>query len=181
LNSTTGTGSTRRLVVDACVASQTGTGEWPLCTPWQKLCRSFLESVYSLRHTIVMCPRLSAEWKSHETSYACSWRTRMWNRRRTVFESRDIADSTLRRAMASVSNGTNELKEMMKDEHLLTTAMKHDRVVFSTDDAARILFRRVAAADTRLVGLTWGNPARQYANCANWLACCTRDAAILVA
>lgn len=81
----------------------------------------------------------------------------------------------LRSSMRSVMTDEEEYMEMVKDEHLLTTALKQDKAIFSTDDKARSMFRRVARVDSRLRDMVWGNPESGHRNCIDWLRKRTED------
>jgi len=70
----------RRLVIDASVASAAGQTQHP--TSFRS--REFLEEVLKISHRAVMTAALTEEWDRHQSLYAARWRAEMRSRNKIV-------------------------------------------------------------------------------------------------
>src|SRR5271169_6766548 len=119
----------RRLVVDASVASAAGKTMFP--SSFRS--REFLSEVLKISHRIVMTADLAEEWDRHESLYATTWRAEMRSRNKIVDLAVEENDEVRRQVSVS--------KAVEKDLHLIEAALETDKIVISLDDRARAQLR----------------------------------------
>src|ERR1700693_6302300 len=117
--------SSRRLAVDASVASAAGQTMYP--TSFRS--REFLGEVLKIRHRLAMTVTLAAEWDRHQSLYAARWRAEMRTRNKVV-DIAEVQNEELRRQVPLSA-------AIQKDLHLIEAALATDRVVISLDDRAQ--------------------------------------------
>jgi hypothetical protein len=115
----------RRLVVDASVASAAGQTRHP--TSFRS--REFLGEVLKISHRMVMTATIADEWDRHQSLYATRWRAEM-RARNKVIDSSDVQNEEVRRQVRLS-------KTVQKDLHLIEAALATDQIVISLDDRAQ--------------------------------------------
>ncbi|HKV39172.1 MAG TPA: hypothetical protein VJX67_08160 [Blastocatellia bacterium] len=115
----------RRLVVDASVASAAGRTQHP--TSFRS--REFLGEVLKISHCAVMTATLAGEWDKHQSLYAARWRADMRSRNKIVDLIALQNDDVRRQVQIS--------KAIEKDLHLIEAALATDKIVISLDDRAQ--------------------------------------------
>lgn len=157
----------RRLVIDTNVVRAAGGKAASL--PTSKQCRDFLDAVLTICHGMALSEELYAEWRRHQSRFACNWRRSMLGHRKFAYM-RDASNDRLRDAVASLPLTEKEREVILKDVHLVEAAMASDRVVVSCDKAARSTFRKAAGHIPALREIMWVNPTEDHDNVLRWLS-----------
>lgn len=154
---------TRRLVIDADVLQSAGESEHPVSSA----CRSYLMTVLSVGHHIVMTEAIQEEWRRHRSTYSRKWLTQMWGRKR-IYRVEGERDVTLREQAERVLPD-DQREDVVHDIHLIEAAIATDRLVSSRDETARRVFK-IASNDIRvIVEIVWVNPTRACEEPIEWL------------
>lgn len=140
------------LVVDACVAMAAGATEGRAGQ-----CRRFLLEMYGGLLLFVLSPAIRKEWDEHQSSFARSWRVRMYGRR-LVRSINPPCDTQRRAAWSKVHSGARAQEALLKDAHLLEAAIATDRIVVSCDKTARQLYGLSAQTAPELKQVVWLDP-----------------------
>ena len=156
----------RQLVIDADVACAAG-GE-DAVHPTSKSCREFLRSVLEVCHRLVVTDSLVAEWNSHQSNFARTWRAQMVARKKVVLykqRSRRRLRSRVERTAATVS----DVDILRKDFHLLESAMDRDNTIVSMDETVRSLLKTACASVAEIRDVIWVNPSCDGESVIEWL------------
>jgi hypothetical protein len=142
----------RRLVIDASVASAAGL----TMKPTSRRCRELLKAVLRISHRVTMTPLLRAEWNNHQSLFAARWLSDMTSKAK-VEAIADVRNEKLRaETPATVS--------AQKDLHLIEAALATDKIVISLDDRARTELSVPAAAE-----VMWVHPVDEGRHVIYWL------------
>lgn len=155
--------TSRRLVIDASVASTCGEKN-----ERGVRCLRFLEAALAVCHHVVMTHGIPGEWKTHSHRSARRWRREMEGRRK-VYRPDVSSNEELRDKIKRAATNDKERQAMLKDIHLIETAMAADRIVVSLDETARRLFITVATRVGELRNIVWVNPERAEEEPIHWL------------
>lgn len=133
-------------------------------------CSEFLYRVYKMRYYVAITPDILSEWKTHLSRFARKWQRWMYGRRLFKhYSEADVRNDDLRAKMCgSVANGKPR-KAMLKDIHLIETAIVTDRRIASRDKEARTLFREVTPRIREMQDIAWVNPERPEDDAISWL------------
>jgi hypothetical protein len=89
--------------------------------------------------------------------------------RRKVYRPDVSSNEELRDKIKRAATNDKERQAMLKDIHLIETAMAADRIVVSLDETARRLFITVATRVGELRNIVWVNPERAEEEPIHWL------------
>lgn len=144
----------RIIVIDACVARQTGRFG-PLLTAVRDVC-----------HRVGMSGDTMAEWERQEREtedqygvfpYARMWRREMAARRKYV-RLRPPLDVSFRKSVIETGKDPTDKDAIEKDMRLIEASLVADRIVISVDKKARDLMSSAARACSQLREIVWVNP-----------------------
>jgi hypothetical protein len=157
-------GESKRLVIDASVATSTGErgqrGE---------RCQAFLRvMMYDTSHRLVMTREIGSEWDIHSHPFARRWRKSM-NARRRVDRLNVDRDAVFCLKVEQASQTEKALVAMEKDLHLIEAARITDNRVISLDDTARKFFSAVSSQVGELRVILWVNPVNENETPTQWL------------
>lgn len=155
----------KRLVVDASVARSAGGDKAPEGPSRQ--CRDVLEAILKIGHRVVFSPEGLAEWRKHKSSYARGWLVQMFSRRK-VIQAQGQDDAFRARLLSAAPSGSIRAA-MAKDAHLIESAVQHDRIVLSRDEAMRQILRGVATEIREIAPVLWANPDFEDEGVRFWL------------
>lgn len=157
--------TSKRLVIDACVARAAGEKDHPV----SEASRLFLLQVSTVCHRIVMTAEIEREWDNHQSKFALKWLSMMQSRRK-VIRPRSARNAGLRRKIGRSVGGQNERRTMLKDIHLIEAALVTDRTIASNEMACFALFRSVAGSVKEIRRIVVVNPVEQKDEAQEWLA-----------
>jgi hypothetical protein len=159
----------KRLVIDASVARSAGGNE--ATSAGSKHCRDFLKSVLEICHRIVMTSEMKREWDKHQSSFARQWRVSMVARKKVDYldDAKNNTVSTLSNKVDLATVNKSDLKAMLKDFHLIESALASDRTIVSLDEAVRKLFIAASSSVGELKSIVWVNPAKEEEQPIFWL------------
>ena len=161
----------KRLVIDASIARASG-GKGAV-DPVSKLCRDFLEAVYRVCHRAVMTTAIQAEWNTHQSNYARSWR--YWMMSRKKLEILNLTeDSALREKLIQALENPSRSETVLKDAHLVEASLATDLTICSRDEEVRALFNNASSRVIELRNIVWVNPTQEDEHALQWL----RDGAL---
>jgi hypothetical protein len=89
--------------------------------------------------------------------------------RRKISKPDVYSNEELRDRIKHVAANDREREAMLKDIHLIETAMAADRIVISLDETARKLFIKVATRVGELRDIVWVNPEKMEEEPVSWL------------
>lgn len=160
-----------RLVIDASVLRAAGESE----APSSRECRLFLESVLRICHRAVASRALTAEWRRNRSRIGRLWLVQMFARKKVeIFES----EASVTVDAEGLDLTARQRRALLKDLHLVKTALQADWRVVSLDDGARTIFAHAAGSITALQRLVWVNPVAPEERAIEWLeAMCPQEAA----
>lgn len=145
----------KRLVIDASIASASGGRD--AVYPTAINCRTFLEEIMKLCHSIVMTRGIHREWLAHSSRFALRWLTQMQSRSKRHLHN-VVEHIDMRRRIINVARDNGSRKAMLKDAKLIEAALVTDMTVASLDDAARRHYRRASNRVHVLANVVWVNP-----------------------
>ncbi len=91
------------------------------------------------------------------------------NSRHKVILAESIQDDGFRLRLLRLASSESVRSEMEKDAHLIETAIQHDRIVLSRDEAMRQILREIAAEIREVAQILWANPEREDDGVLVWL------------
>lgn len=154
------------LVIDACIGKASNA----------KICRNVLKLVKKRKYHVVMSMQLWDEWDRNETPYAKHWRKSMREKDRLhridIKPTDDVRDKIL--AWPDLKKDPTIKIIIMKDMHLVETALGHDKTIISLDERARGHFKRASVSIDELKIIVWVNPHNEDEAAINWLKCGSR-------
>lgn len=124
----------------------------------QSLCESFLRSILSICHQVVVTDQIIAEWNNHSSYLSIVWLRQMANRGK-LYEVEDISSCELRQTVRSYVAQALVTVTLEKDAHLIEACRRADLIVASGDRRARRGFALCASEIDWLNEITWVNPA----------------------
>ena len=142
----------RRLVIDASVASAAGL----TMKPASRRCRELLQAVLRICHRLAMSPSLRQEWNRHQSLFAARWLANMRSRGKVE----DIA-ALQNEQLRAEAPGTASAQ---KDLHPIEAALATDKIVISLDERARAELAVEAAAE-----VMWVSPVDEGGHVIYWL------------
>jgi hypothetical protein len=154
------------LVIDACVAR--ASGKENATSPTSKNCRDFLLAVLGNGHRLVMTPEITAEWKTHESSFARNWRKTMVAKKKLTAV-RVGQNGQIRSRIAACCSNKRVVSALLKDMLLIEAAWATGDSVTSIDEEARLHFNNTAWTVTELRSIAWVNPDREDEAPITWL------------
>jgi hypothetical protein len=142
---------TKNFVVDADVAAACSENEYG------KICLDFLFNMRHICHKIVITKKLNNEWKKHASKIANEWLTSMKSKGKIIVIDESSLESIEEKINNSISNeGIKNI--MLKDSHLVSTALKADKIIVSLDKKARNHFSKLGESIPELSKIYWVNP-----------------------
>lgn len=143
-----------RFVVDADVARSAGESEHPVSSS----ARNFLDRIMNNDAVIVLCPKLSKEWRAHRSQYARKWLGSMTARKRVL---RVDPNAEI---MLKIEQHLKERDRGIaaKDAHVVDAAISSHGAIASNDTVARKVFGDSSTHFYPLRGLVWIVP-REHA------------------
>lgn len=155
-----------RLVIDASVAR--AAGPHGAIHPTAKRSRDFLLGVLDVCHRAVFSPQLTTEWNEHQSAFASQWRRSMFARKK-IQPLEDPEDPELRQRIERAAADGGQREAMLKDIHLVETALASGMRVAALDETVRSCFRSASASVPRLRQLCWINPDNPSEGAVAWL------------
>lgn len=155
----------KRLVIDTDVvsaASSTGSER-------AGACRTFLDTMYSTFHRVVLTEKWIDEWKDYRSRYSSLWLTKMYGKRRV---DNDIAlppSQTLEERVCAVIPTLAAQRAAQKDLNLIQAALATDRRVVSLDQEARLAFATAGKVIAEIGATIWVNPEMESETPVQWL------------
>lgn len=156
----------RRLVIDACVLRAAGGADATF--PLSKHCRDVLTTTLQVCHHAVATAALREEWKRHESSFAKTWKTAMFARKKVV-DLEVPPDSALRNEVEAAAVTERAREAMLKDVHLVEAARAADGIIISCDETVRGHFTTVSRRARALKTIVWVNPGQEAEGARAWL------------
>ena len=145
--------TSKRLVIDACVARSAGEREHPT----SEACRTYLKEILAICHKIVMTQEIRAEWEKHQSRFSKKWLVQMIAKKKFVpiqvnLET-DLWDQ------AELIESEKHRAAILKDLHLIEAAIATDKIIISTDDRFYQLVDNFLQAP-KIKELIWKNPCK---------------------
>lgn len=156
----------QRLVIDASVARAAGGDD--AVHPTGKRSRDFLLAVLDVCHRAVFSPQLTTEWNEHQSAFASQWRRSMFARKK-IQPLEDPEDHKLRQRIVQAAAHGSQREAMLKDIHLVETALASGMRVAALDETVRSCFRSASDSVPRLRRLCWINPDNPTEDAIAWL------------
>jgi len=155
----------RSLVIDASVARAAGGDD--AIHPTAMHARNFLSAVLTICHKAVMTPAVRTEWDAHQSRFARKWRSSMVARKKLLlFDINERDDIRAQVNLATISQ--KQKAAMLKDCHLVESAIASDNRIISLDNVARDLFKNsLDVPDVNSV--LWVNPTDNAESVLVWL------------
>jgi hypothetical protein len=150
------------IVVDASISRACGYGKGA-----STACSSFLTSMLSTTHKLVLTTEITAEYRRHQSLFWRTWQVSMYARKRVSWVIPLNICGNLDEVLEGMFTDT-ELEEIKKDQHLVEAAAAADKIVTSLDDVAWALFRRAALTIKSIRRIGWANPSQT--NLHSWLS-----------
>ena len=124
--------------------------------------------VLEICHRVVLSETMSKEWNDHQLSFFQDWRTEMV-RKGKVAPVSSPPDEELRENLQQSAENRSQVEALLKDAHLVESALKADGKVVSVDAKARQLFSNATAAERKLRRIVWVNPEKPEEQAVSWL------------
>jgi hypothetical protein len=137
-------------------------------------CRDFLQTMWEMRHWLVMSDELNREWRDHGSRFALLWLGAMKDRGRLEMVGL-VRDADLRQSLGQAARDQAQRDRMFHDAHLVETARRADRLVCSRDESVRTDFSDCAPSVTQLGGIVWVNPTHPHEEPLAWLRAGARN------
>jgi len=160
----------KKIVVDACVARAAGEkSQFPLSVD----CRKFLKYLFeATNHKLVMSPDLIKEWDKHQSNFSLQVRTALARKGRIHY----IQKTTIPNLRATIQKIKDQgrVNAILKDIHLIESALYSDQTVVSNDEKVRNHLKSVCDVvkynNVHILPLiTWVNPTIDNENVISWL------------
>lgn len=156
--------TSRRIVVDTNVARSASESQHPV----SDACRQVLEAMMLNQHRVVLSATQYWEWQKHQSGYAKAWLTRMMGKKLHVVLTPE-PDSGLTDSIHELECTDKARAEMLKDVHLLESALATDYAVISQETNVLALFTTHAQPLRIPRPVAWVNPTEDTPNCITWL------------
>ncbi|MCH4997829.1 hypothetical protein I1A41_16650 [Pectobacterium carotovorum] len=140
----------KKIVIDADILRSSGIKENPISSASRKVLLAVLKSTCSA----VVNKELEKEWRTHASKIGISWWASMKAKNKIIKCLHDniyysiVHDSGLDEGVRLIA---------LKDSHLITLAISHDKIVTSNDDRARNAFRKLCSEREELEKIYWIN------------------------
>lgn len=154
----------RRIVVDTNVARSASESEHPV----SDACRRVMEAMMAQQHRVVLSATQYWEWQKHQSGYSKNWLARMMGKKLHVVLNPE-PDSGLTHKIHTLDCTDKARKEMLKDVHLLESALATDYAVVSQETNVLALFTAHAELMQIPQPVAWVNPAADATSCLAWL------------
>jgi hypothetical protein len=158
------TGKSRRIVVDTNVARSASESVHPI----SDACRRVLDAMLTGQHRIVLSATQFREWQKHQSPYARRWLASM-KAKNLWHVLTPEPDSGLTDGIHKLDCTEKARAEMLKDVHLLESALATDHAVVSQETNVLALFTTHAPALGVPQAVAWVNPAEDAPACLAWL------------
>jgi hypothetical protein len=156
--------TSRRIVVDTNVARSASESQHPV----SDACRQVLEAMMTNQHRVVLSATQYWEWQKHQSGYAKNWLARMIGKKLHVVLTPE-PNSGLTDAIHKLECTDKARAEMLKDVHLLESALATDHAVVSQETNVLALFTTHTQALGVPRAVTWVNPTKDAPACIAWL------------
>jgi len=156
--------ASRRLVIDASVASAASSKEHPVSIA----CRDALAAVLNTCHRMVMTNDISDEWGRHQSGFSLRWRRSM-NARKKIIRVEVARNDALRARLAELQLDRQTRENVLKDVHLVEAALATDHAILSLDRSARNGFKLAAKGVGLFRQLVWLVPSSPEHKTVEWL------------
>ncbi|MBA0180358.1 hypothetical protein [Pectobacterium carotovorum] len=152
----------KKIVIDADILRSSGTTEHPISSASRKVLQAVLDSACFA----VVNEELENEWKQHSSRVAIGWRASMRSKSKII----RCAEGNFYYSIVHDSGLEEKLRRIaLKDSHLVTLAIGHDKIVTSNDDRARKAFCNLCGERTELGQIFWVNVTNNSAEIINAL------------
>jgi hypothetical protein len=119
-------------------------------------------------HRLAFSPAIQAEWLKHMSGFSTLWLASMVSLRKVQLVAVD-AHEEFREAVDEQSPNDGVKRAVIKDAHLVETAIASDKRVVSLDDTVRGHLARLATHCTLIKPLLWVNPDHEDEEVIGWL------------
>jgi len=157
-------GNSRRIVVDTNVAKSAGESVHPT----SEACRAVLETMLTRQHRVVLSATQFREWQKHQSAYARRWLASM-KAKNLWHVLTPEPDSGLTERLHKLDCTDKVRAEMLKDVHLLESALATDHAVVSQETNVLALFTTHTQALGVPRAVAWVNPTEDAPACIAWL------------
>jgi len=157
--------TSRRLVVDTNVARSASESQHPV----SDACRQVLDVMLTGQHRVVLSATQYWEWQKHQSGFAKNWLARMMGKKLYVVLNPE-PDSGLTDRIHSLECTEKARGEMLKDVHLLESALAMDHAVVSQETNVLTLFTTHTQPLQIPRPVAWVNPVEDTAACVAWIA-----------
>lgn len=131
--------------------------------------RQFLTAMLRICHRVALTDTVTEEWARHQSGWFRKWFKSMCARKKQVRISSVVSTAELRGQVRRLNRPDSARNAMLKDCHLIETALASDLIIVSRDNNAHREFA-AAAADIRELGpIVWVNPDRTDVDLIEWL------------
>ncbi|RYY20435.1 MAG: hypothetical protein EOO36_03310 [Cytophagaceae bacterium] len=151
-------------MVDTNVARSASESQHPV----SDACRQVLEAIMTNQHRVVLSATQYWEWQKHQSGYAKAWLTRMMGKKLHVVLTPE-PDSGLADSIHKLECTGKARAEMLKDVHLLESALATDHAVVSQETNVLGLFITHAQPLRIPRPVAWVNPIENTPTCTSWL------------
>jgi len=136
--------------------------------PISDACRQVLDAMTTGQHRVVLSKTQYWEWQKHQSGFAKNWLARMMGKKLYVVLNPE-ADSGLTDRIYRLECTEKTRKEMLKDVHLLESALATDHAVVSQETNVLALFTTHTEALGIPRAVAWVNPAENVTACITWI------------
>jgi hypothetical protein len=154
------------IIIDADIARAAGGKDAVHPTPIN--CRNFLQTFLKTPHYLAMSPAIREEWEKHESSFTRRWRVSMVARKKFTYVQPE-SNLDLTEMATSCLVDWSQKKALLKDFHLVLTALACDRRISSMDETVRGLLAVCTKQVIEIRDITWVNPDKTDEQPIDWL------------
>lgn len=152
----------KRLVIDACVAKSAGAKKRDVCS---QSCRKALDEVLKSKMIVIFCEKLLKEWTGRHSKYSRMWLVNM----RAHGRAKKIVIIRRKEYREIIKLNTTEgvQRILLKDFHIVETALDSDRSVLSRDYKARKHLHEITKLIGDIANIHWVSPLEN--GCIEWI------------
>lgn len=156
----------KRFVIDTSIAKSAGRED--AVHPTSQNCRNFLLAILDNGHCLVLTPDISAEWKTHASSFTQEWRATMYQKGR-IYLGNVPQLLELKQEVLNCCETVHIQKIVEKDWLLVEAALAYDKLIASYEQKCYRHFKTVSFQVTQLQTICWLNLMEQSEAVFSWL------------
>lgn len=131
-------------------------------------CRTTLEAIYKICHSVMVTDPIRIEWNKHSSNYALTWQVNMESRGK-INRERLLPDLDLENRIIQYFNGYNERQAVSKDFPFVQAALAADNIILSMDEKARQRYSSVSNHIKEIRRLIWRNIDTDHQSTISWI------------